>query len=186
VLSIGKRAIEVTEHHVYLQGANPSFNAMSKEVSRTAMRSLGLNPELPQLIEPAVCASIGSAFLLLEVPDIASLVALKPNRKAVFDVCEQLDVIGYYVYAQQPGQDFDIATRMFAPRYGIDEESATGMAAGALGAWRHAQTGAIDFQVAQGDWMKPSSPSRLHVQVRAYTNTTADIWVGGGAIAKDD
>ncbi|OYU43231.1 MAG: hypothetical protein CFE44_19535 [Burkholderiales bacterium PBB4] len=56
---------------------------------------------------------------------------------------------------------------MFAPRYGIDEESATGTAASPLGALLLAANHDVGpCWIEQGRFMTPSSPSRIEV-VRA-------------------
>ena len=80
-----------------------------------------------------------------------------------------LDLIGYYPFCRhtrQPGRD--AATRMFAPRYGIAEEAATGMAAGPLACLLHDRGGVPNTRqhIEQGWLMRPASPSVMRVDLR--------------------
>jgi predicted PhzF superfamily epimerase YddE/YHI9 len=67
---------------------------------------------------------------------------------------------------------------MFAPAYGIDEEAATGMAAGLLTALFYRQNGSEKYVIEQGRYMSPISPSEIFCQVYA---AKSQIMVGGRA-----
>jgi predicted PhzF superfamily epimerase YddE/YHI9 len=72
---------------------------------------------------------------------------------------------------------------MFAPRMGIPEESATGMAAGMLAAFMHDRAGshAERFAFDQGAFMHPPSPSRLLANLGLDRAGLTAVWVGGHA-----
>lgn len=180
VLKHGKRQVEVRGEQVWMQVSSPTFSgAIEASLVEQLVLSIGLNPaSMPLASEPLV-VSTGAAFLLIQLRDRQQLASLVPNRRAIDVISNRLDVIGYYCYVREPGQDYDVAARMFAPAYGIDEESATGMAAGALTAYLHRETGIIHHTIAQGDWMRPASPSRLYAEVRAFSSGDTDIWIGG-------
>jgi predicted PhzF superfamily epimerase YddE/YHI9 len=70
-----------------------------------------------------------------------------------------------YVYAR--GTDgYDATIRMFAPRYGIPEESATGMAAGLLGGYLARDAQHAEFRFLQGADSPLNAPSELIVRVQ--------------------
>ena len=72
---------------------------------------------------------------------------------------------------------------MFAPRYGIKEESATGMAAGPLACFLHDKI-RIDkdvFLIEQGHLMNPASPSVITVKLDIHNKKIKKLMVGGGA-----
>jgi predicted PhzF superfamily epimerase YddE/YHI9 len=73
--------------------------------------------------------------------------------------------LGLYVYAGDHAQ-FDATIRMFAPRLGILEEPATGMAAGLLGAYLARDHETASYRFLQGALMPQPSPSKLIVRVR--------------------
>ena len=78
-------------------------------------------------------ASTGNAFLIVGVRSAGDLEDLTPDFEAIERISDALDLIGFYVFTTdglEPGDD--ATARMFAPRFGIREESATGMAAGPL------------------------------------------------------
>jgi predicted PhzF superfamily epimerase YddE/YHI9 len=72
---------------------------------------------------------------------------------------------------------------MFAPFYGIDEEAATGMAAGPLAAYlyKKAKINKDLFAIEQGRFMQPASPSLIRVSVEVCEGFIQKIYAGGAA-----
>ena len=77
----------------------------------------------------------------------------------------------------------DAGTRMFAPRYGINEESATGMAAGPLACYLYDQMGINKdvFLIEQGHFMKPPLPSVITVKLNLEDGKITGLMAGGKA-----
>jgi len=92
---------------------------------------------------------------------------LQPDHLSISQVCEELDLIGYYPFAVANGRESQTATtRMFAPRFGIEEGSATGTAAGPLGAYLMLfSPGSMMYGIEQGHFMNSPSPSLLLVSM---------------------
>ena len=107
--------------------------------------------------------------------------------RAIEAISTTVDVFGYYVFARPDAPGADATARMFAPRVGIPEESATGMAAGLLAAFLHDRAGtkADRFTFEQGAFMHPPSPSRLEAILVLRDALIADVWVGGQARARE-
>jgi PhzF family phenazine biosynthesis protein len=72
---------------------------------------------------------------------------------------------------------------MFAPLYGIPEESATGMAAGPLAAYLRDKRGIQKekFSIEQGHLMIPPSPSLIHVELYVSEKNIRSLVAGGRA-----
>ncbi|WP_242918180.1 PhzF family phenazine biosynthesis protein [Pontibacter liquoris] len=181
----GIREISLIHNKVYQQQMAPKYTFLSAlEVStQEVAASLNLPAGYTFLSEPVV-ANTGVNFLLLQLPGTAELQALQPDQERIAAISRELDLVGYYVFTT--GADgADATTRMFAPSYGIPEESATGMAAGPLACHLHDHLGynKESFNILQGYLMQPPSPSQLEVQLQ--TNGEGHITglkAGGAAI----
>ena len=182
-VSIANRdvAIQFEGDHVIMEQRAPQFEALAPATFAAVLASLGLGASdlLPEF--PAQVVSTGNRFVLLGLREVNRLAGLIPNFAAVTTLSRELDAIGYYVFCLQEGADL-ATTRMFAPSYGIEEESATGMAAGPLAALLTKQLKDVPpaFSVEQGRFMKTPSLSRLYVRVLRDTNgDMQNIRVGG-------
>ncbi|HEY8608192.1 MAG TPA: PhzF family phenazine biosynthesis protein [Noviherbaspirillum sp.] len=131
--------------------------------------------------QPVVC-STGNRFLIVHLDREARLAQLAPDQDAIAAVSEALDLIGYYVFAESGGE-VAASARMFAPRYGIPEEPATGMAAGPLACYLYDRLGLRRhaFLIGQGAYMQPPSPSRIMVDLQLAQHRIASLYVGGEA-----
>lgn len=82
----------------------------------------------------------------------------------------------------RPEDGVDATTRMFAPQFGIPEERATGMAAGALGAFLHDFLGlGPGLRIEQGRYMTPTAPSLIEVGLDFADDRVVGVMAGGEA-----
>ncbi len=128
--------------------------------------------------------STGGAFVIVPLVEEAQVHALRPDQAALARISERLDLIGFYVFsgqARQPGRA--AGARMFAPRYGIAEESATGMAAGPLACFLHdrLQLPGARLLIEQGYLMQPPSPSVITVDLQLAAGRIERLLAGGRA-----
>jgi PhzF family phenazine biosynthesis protein len=124
----------------------------------------------------------GNRFLLIGVASEADLAGLSVDQGAVARISDALDLIGFYVFAATGDRGFAHATsRMFAPRYGIPEESATGMAAGPLACLLHDVLGdrRTHFVIEQGRFMASPSVSRILVDLEVEGGGISGLMAGG-------
>lgn len=92
-------------------------------------KAVGLPSYEPSL--PVQIAYSGLADIMLPLPDVASLQALRPDMEAITALTRQLNAVSIHPFAF--GQDgYTAHVRDFAPLYGVPEESATGTANAAL------------------------------------------------------
>lgn len=111
-------------------------------MQRQAVAPLGIEPGLAERLlgEPGLAlasapllSSVGSAKLLIEVPDSAALHALRPPLERIAQWSRETGVSGCYVYCRTGHHAYE--GRNFNHLDPAMEDSATGVAAGALAAW---------------------------------------------------
>lgn len=142
----------------------------------------------PEKVSPALggapvldarVVSTGLPDLLAEVPDAETLLALKPDLAAIKRLTASVGATSLHVFARGTGA---VAARCrdFAPGVGIDEESATGTASGAL-ACHLAERGlsAAELVFVQGESMGRASEILARVETR--NRAIARVSVGGRA-----
>ncbi|HVN62062.1 MAG TPA: PhzF family phenazine biosynthesis protein [Gaiellaceae bacterium] len=113
-------------------------------------------------------------LVLLESPE--EVAALEPD----FGVLKRFDVVGINCFA---GSGPKWKTRMFAPAQGVDEDPATGSAAGPI-AVHLARHGLIAFgdeiELTQG--VEIGRPSKLYSKVEGSADSIERIEVGGSSV----
>ncbi|MDX1615072.1 MAG: PhzF family phenazine biosynthesis protein [Candidatus Promineifilaceae bacterium] len=180
----GVRVIILAEDMAFMEQQAPRYQSLDREEMAALLDSLSLtaNDLLPG--HRPVVVNTGNSFLLVPLPDEITLAKLRPQHDRVARVSQRLGLVGYYPFTLQtqvPGRD--AAARMFAPHYGIPEESATGMAAGPLACYffdkfrRREQR----FVIEQGRLMDPPSPSELIVDLNVTAGRVQSLMAGGRA-----
>ncbi|WP_088329375.1 PhzF family phenazine biosynthesis protein [Lacimicrobium sp. SS2-24] len=175
----GIRDIRIDGDLAYMQQTAPRYQALSHS-DDVVLQSLGLSPA--QVDMKPVIVNTGNGFLLIGVNTLDDLNGVTPDMNTIEALSEAYDLIGFYVFSRQtnlPGRD--ASARMFAPRYGITEESATGMAAGPLACLLHdhLQHKPVNLSIEQGYAMRPSSPSCINVQLDVEKDTIVSLKAGG-------
>lgn len=137
--------VNVTEKMVYMKQEFPIFHALDQ-------------PALPNFytgqieIKSTCIARNGVGFVLSEASSVEDIFNIIPNQNLIKEYSEKHDLVGNYLFALQGGVFY---SRMFAPFYGIEEENATGMAAGLLGGWAHVNKNLGDIVIQQGGAQSP-------------------------------
>lgn len=72
------------------------------------------------------------AHLMVPVRDVATLDAIRTDSKALIAISNQYGFEGYYCFAFSNQDEYLVQTRFFNPLIGIEEDAATGTAAGPL------------------------------------------------------
>lgn len=150
--------------------------------------AMALNTPLSSMVSIPVIVNTGNSFLLVEVESTAMLESLMPNFSEITRLSKKYHLIGFYLYVKTPKSEVVATTRMFAPLYGINEESATGMAAGPLGWWLYSQDPSIGqtFTIRQGEFMEKPSASDLNVRLNVENAQIPNLFVGGeGTLQKE-
>jgi PhzF family phenazine biosynthesis protein len=134
---------------------------------------------------PMSRASTGSPYLLVPVRSIDVMGKLEPNQDEITALSRELDVAGLEVYTWGVfDEGSTVHARCFLPSPNVHEDPASGMAAGALGAYL-AENEYIPSErfenivVEQGHWV--GRPSRIEVKVEKRGDSIRRVEVGGSA-----
>lgn len=169
----GDREISLDGERVFMQQLRPAL--VPFDGRSTLASALGIAGE--SFAGEPVVADNGVRFVLVRTASRDVLASIVTDQRALEELTEGPDAIGVYVAAPGP-PGYDATARMFAPRYGIAEESATGMAAGLFGGWLAGDMARARYRIEQGALMTPPSPSTLIVQVepdRVLVGGTATV-----------
>lgn len=182
----GTRRIQVDTGRVLMEQRAPVYTEVAPEsaLGRRVAASLGLAAGQPGATLAPVVVDTGNAFLMVALPDAATVASVQPVLPLVAAVSEELGLVGYYLFSRETRQaGRQAGTRMFAPRYGIDEESATGTAAGPLACLLHDRLGVAQtaIRIEQGWLMRPPSPSVIEVELETQDGRIAGLMAGGAA-----
>ena len=183
----GPRKILIKNGAAYMEQLAPKYRTAGQwekdEVTvADVLQSLGITEnDLSSAVSP-ILANTGNSFVVVGVKDGATLSGLNPDFGLISTISEKLDLIGYYVFTtDNNATEKDATTRMFAPRYAIEEESATGMAAGPLACvlHDHLHIEKDTFQIEQGVFMEPASPSLITVELSVEKGGIQSLMAGG-------
>jgi PhzF family phenazine biosynthesis protein len=168
---------------ILMEQKMPIFEEINLDLDRI-LSSVGIgSDQLLDGVTPTI-VSTGNRFLIIGVRSREILQRLQPDFNLITDISKKLRAIGYYLFSLDTDDDQHHASaRMFAPAYGIDEEAATGMAAGALGGYlrENDYIDASTILIEQGNFMQPPSPSLLIVNFEPGDAGTTRLMVGGHA-----
>lgn len=176
----GPRKIKFNGDLAFMEQASPMFNAIINP--NEVLNSIGIKKSDSSLQNPISIVNTGNSFMIIQVNDESTLKSLSPNYKSISKISERYGLIGYYVFfVGDDKSDYDAQTRMFAPFYGIEEEAATGMAAGPLACYLYDKCGIkkANYTIKQGYYMNSPSPSLLHVSLDIENNKIQSLMAGG-------
>jgi PhzF family phenazine biosynthesis protein len=183
----GPRRIHVRDGAVFMEQQSPRYLTQAEwagtgVTQADTLAAVGLSANrLDSRNAPQVVAT-GNRFLVIGVASEADLAGLAVDQEEVARISEALDLIDYYSFFVNGEEGFAHAsTRMFAPRYGIPEESATGMAAGPLACLLHDVLGdrRTHFVIEQGRFMASPSVSRILVDLEVESGRISGLMAGG-------
>ena len=151
---------------------------VGKEVEMKELYRIMAGREMETVQElPVEIISTGLPDIILPLASVEELQSLKPDMQALAKLSKELEVTGVHAFAIAD-DNYTAHVRNFAPLYGIDEESATGTANGALSYYlfRHGIAKEGDrCSYLQGEAMGRAS------EISAQIETGGKIKVGGNA-----
>lgn len=178
----GIRNIYFEGDDAFMEQQSPTYQT-PKEYNKEILASLNLEQsDIIDGLEPTI-VNTGNSFLIIPVKTEAVLKQIKPNFGEIKLLSEQFNLIGYYVFTNNiDNKDIDATARMFAPLYGINEESATGMAGGPLACYLY--DNGIDktsISIEQGKFMNKPSVSLIKVNINTQDKKILNLFAGGNA-----
>jgi len=154
------------------------------EIEKLAV-GLGLHKSDIQMDEqlPIQTVSTGIGSLAVPVKSLAALEKCKINPGVLSEVYLKYGAVGCFPFTFETlEKESSVHARFFAPNDAIQEDPATGSAAGSLSGYL-VHYGAIDknqFTIEQGDFMK--RPSRITAEVRGEKGKIEEVRIGGKSV----
>lgn len=180
----GNRAIRIADAMAFMEQTAPLYDTPTSQVNDAVMAALGITATEMLPDKAPIIVSTGNRFLIVPLRHQNFLAALAPNHSAVAKLSQEHKLIGFYVFTpiEEPSTG-DAFARMFAPAYGIEEEAATGMAAGPLACYLHDKLERHQdaFLIRQGVHMPAPSPSRIVVELQRVDGKITGLLAGGQA-----
>lgn len=172
--------IKVQEKSIYMEQNTPQyFELLNKKELENCFQSSNKNyiDDMPIQI-----VSTGLKDIMLPVKNLETLIELKPNLDEIERLSKKYNAVGIHAFSLDTINDHEAHTRNFAPRYGINEESATGTSNGALACYLMNYLGNNfdgNFTIEQGYSM--DRPSKIKVQLKYDGDNIKKVYVGGRA-----
>ena len=180
----GPRRIHIEGTRAFLEQVPAELTRLDKSTTREVLDSLGIT--MDQLLPDGApfLANNGNRSIQIGISDLNVLRTLRPDMDRIEAITNRLQCVCYYAFSLKSvvgGRD--ATARMFGPAYGIQEESATGMAAGPLACWLDSKASGQrrEFKLEQGYLMSPASPSLILAKPERSGGQLAAMWVGGSA-----
>lgn len=177
----GTREILLMGDLAFMEQKPPIYTAVQEHRGKI-LSSLGLADDDLLTNAPIQVVNTGNSFAIIPVASEIILENIRPDFEQVSRISEELDLIGYYVFCTNlVNSERDASTRMFAPRYGIEEEAGTGMAAGPLACYLYDILGVRKERllIQQGWHMRKPSPSLILVDLSFTDGKISKLMAGG-------
>lgn len=178
----GIRDIYFRNGLAYMEQTPPGYSNVDLELPEI-LQSLNIQAnDLLKKKSPAI-VNTGNSFLIVPLKNASLLQNLLPTQESIKKYSEKHGLVGYYAFAKATEEGYVATARMFAPFYGIDEESATGMAAGPLASYLFDNnfTKETTLIIKQGEYMTTPSPSKIYINLVLERNKIVKLYVGGDA-----
>ncbi|WP_431686651.1 PhzF family phenazine biosynthesis protein [Hahella sp. NBU794] len=180
----GLRNIRVEGDKAYLEQIRRHVTPITAEQQEAAAHALGLQVEQLNALATPHVVNVGVSFLVIALPTMSDLRNLTPNMESISALSEALGLIGFYVISPETEvSGRTVSARMFAPYFGIEEESATGMGAGCASVYLYEVLGqkSEHYLIEQGRLMTPRSPSLIEAELEITDGLPHRLWIGGVA-----
>lgn len=159
---------------IFMEQNRPTyFETLKPDIFAGCLENRFIDAALPVQI-----VSTGLKDIMLPVDTKEHLERLNPNFKSMVNLCCDQDVVGIHAFALTDGTETTAICRNFAPRYGINEESATGTSSCALACYlfQHYKRQS-QYVFEQG--FNLGSASRLVVNITHQGGSIDTVHVGG-------
>ncbi len=167
---------------VTLEQNKPTFSASASREAVAGVLGVDISVIAPG---PVQSVSVSRPKLLVPLVSADVLNNLSPHFEQLWDLCDRLEVSGLYPFAHTSElRSGCVQARQYPVRAGFPEDAATGVAAGALGAYlAHYDlgfaTGVHRFQIGQGYAM--GHPSSIDTIVECAEHAVVRVAIEGSA-----
>lgn len=179
----GILSVSVSPNNIVMEQALPTLRN-GPNINEVAT-ALGITSEIiTETGLPIMIVSTGLPDIIIPV-NTGYLDLLQPNYEAITEISRESNAIGFHVFELSHARSTTAHCRNFAPLYGINEESATGSASGALGCYlvNYVLPNETQLLFEQGRAMGCSSS--IHVTINSQAKNITQVKVGGQAAMID-
>ncbi|OQR88004.1 phenazine biosynthesis protein PhzF [Achlya hypogyna] len=165
---------------VYMAQVPPIFRPVPDVAA--VIDALGLDAAAIDATVPMTIVSTGLPDIFVPIVSADALHAMRPDMAKIATLSTAWDTIGLHAFTLAPSEaEATAECRNFAPRFGIDEEAATGTSSGALGALLvHHGRATSPMVFSQGRGM--GLPSRIGCHIATQPNgTISEVQINGVA-----
>lgn len=171
--------VAVNPHNIVMEQTLPTIR-QGPEIKDVAT-ALGIHHDvITGTGLPIMVISTGLPDIIIPVQS-GQLDTIQPDYNAIANLSREFNTIGFHVFELSQHSSITAHCRNFAPLYGINEESATGSASGALGCYlvNYVLPNETYFLLEQGRAMGCSSLIQVTIETQAQTINR--VRVGGQA-----
>ncbi|MGE7762934.1 PhzF family phenazine biosynthesis protein [Peribacillus sp. NPDC097895] len=170
----------------------PRFSQDNPSISQVA-KALGINvSDIDITVGPVQSVSTSRAKLMVPLKDSEVLNSLNPDFEYLWEICDQYETTGFYPFSIEHREESPIVSaRQFPKRAGYNEDSATGVAACALGSYlvehhvfKEKESGWHKVQINQGFSMK--KPSVIYAESFVQGSEIIKTQIMGQAVIESD
>lgn len=175
--------IKINENDVFMEQNKPVFKDI---ISIDEAKHCFVSSKLINIKNrPIQIVSTGIRDIFLPVKSLEELNNLRPNFEKITELSEKYDAVGIHAFTENTNNNANAICRNFAPRYGINEESATGTSNGALACYlkKYDNNSNLEYLFEQGYSM--NKPSEIKVKLVLSKDNISEVYVGGSAIRID-
>lgn len=181
----GTRRVRVlADRSVFMEMKPALSESVKKEELQNILDALKIKEAQMFGALPVRVVSSGNRFAVAALQSARDLAEVQPDFKRIREISNSLDLVGFYLFTFETVRaGRSAAARMFAPRFGIDEEAATGTAAGPLACYLYntAEKKQTRFVFEQGGAMPRPRPSKIEAELECEGGSVKTLWVGGRA-----
>lgn len=188
--ALGVIAAEIRGNLIFVEQFSPIFSIVNPGLEEVCKALNISGSAIDNEIGPIQTVSTSRPKLVVPLKNYEVLASLKPNFEVLWDLCDEYEITGVYPFTdktRQPG--FDVETRQFPKKVGYPEDPATGVAAGALGAYlvKHKDSNkkldslaTFTYNIGQGFDM--GKPSQIITEIVMKDGEFHRVKVGGKAL----
>ena len=184
-LGVGKIVVDIARSGKHITGLTmhqpvPEFGSALQNRGQAA-KALGIKPF--NILGGGVVSN-GLSFLIVEAQEREMVQRARLNIEEAVNVIERHNVVGMYLFSREEGKELHVHARFFAPTMGVNEDPATGSAAGALGGYlARILKFPIDLHLAIAQGVEMNRPSQIKVDVHCDRGMVNSVKVTGKVVS---
>ena len=168
--------VYIFDDHVTLQMKKPKYLDTIKKTEVASQ--LGID-EAIILDLPVQVVSTGIKEIFMGIKNLNALQNIQVNTEKITKLAKQYGAVGIYMFTFETLENSSAHGRNFIPLVGIEEESATGTASGALACYLNKYHDATQHHYVFEQGYTLYKPSKITVELKKQDEAITAVYVGG-------